>query len=325
MQLYPGVHQIQSDFGGRNLFQYLFVGERTLLLDTGAATTPEKVIFPYMEKLGLDPRRLTLAITMHADLDHQGGNSSLRAASRDILLACHREDRELIEDPEMLYRRRYDHLRATCGMGLPHDGMDLAGRPVSMDILVSGGEILRLGDGWDLHVWHVPGHSDGHLTIYDPRQRSAFTSDTIHGRGCPKADGTMAFGPTYYTVDAYLATIHFLEQMPIEHLYSGHWPNAHGPGVKRFLSESRRFVETVDEVLPDVLDRHPKGATLSEIVADLSERLGDWPAGGNALLQWAVYGHLMRQEQRGKIVRVRDSQPWRWRRAEQAAPRAITA
>jgi glyoxylase-like metal-dependent hydrolase (beta-lactamase superfamily II) len=315
MELYKGVYQIQSDFGGRNLFQYVFVGDRVILLDTGVSTTPEGAIFPQLEKIGVSPRQITMAITMHADLDHQGGNSALRSTSKDILLACHREDQKLIEDPDVLYMLRYDHLRANCGTGMSRDLMALAGAPVKMDVAFSGGERLRVGPDWELHVWHVPGHSDGHLTIYDPRRRAAFTSDTIHGRGCPRADGTMAFGPTYYAVDAYLATIQFLEQMPIDHLYSGHWPNAHGPEVKRFLAESRRFVETVDELLPHILDRHPGGATLGDVIADLASQIGDWPSASNTLFMWAVFGHLTRQEQRGKIARVKDAHPWRWRRA----------
>jgi uncharacterized protein (DUF111 family) len=54
MELYDRVYQIQSLYGGRNLFQYLFVGQNTLLVDTGIASTPEKVIFPYMERLKLN-------------------------------------------------------------------------------------------------------------------------------------------------------------------------------------------------------------------------------------------------------------------------------
>jgi len=41
MELYPGAYQIQSLFGGRNLFQYLFTGENVVLVDTGIAGTPQ--------------------------------------------------------------------------------------------------------------------------------------------------------------------------------------------------------------------------------------------------------------------------------------------
>jgi len=51
MELHHGVYRIQSLFGDRNLFQYLFVGDNVVLVDTGVAATPEKAIFPYMDSL----------------------------------------------------------------------------------------------------------------------------------------------------------------------------------------------------------------------------------------------------------------------------------
>jgi hypothetical protein len=81
----------------------------------------------------------------------------------------------------------------------------------------------------------------------------------------------------------------------------------------------------IDELLPQALDHYPRGATLNDLIAYLSGRSGDWPVEGNTLFMWAVYGHLVRQEQRGTITRVRDSQPWRWKRAEGAEPRVVSA
>ena len=88
MELYPSVYQIQSLFGGRNLFQYLLVGDNTVLVDTGIAETPEKVIFPYLDSLRLPAERLTLAVTTHADLDHQGGNDAIKRTSPATWLSC---------------------------------------------------------------------------------------------------------------------------------------------------------------------------------------------------------------------------------------------
>lgn len=314
MELYPGAHQIASRFGERNLYQYLFVGERVVLLDAGINSTPEKVIFPYLERLGLSPRRLMMAIISHPDLDHQGGNAALREAHGEILLACHRADRELIEDPAALYARRYNHLVAEHGIGLGEAMRPLAGRKTELDALFTGGERLRLAPDWELEIWHVPGHSDGHLAIYDPRQQALFCSDAAHGRGCPTAAGGMAFGPTYYAVNAYLSTLHFLEQMPVQHLYSGHWPDAHGRAVREFLAGSRQFVELADRLLePALAAAGERGATLEELITQLGPRLGKWPEEEHKLLMYALYGHLERLEQRGRARRSGGARPVRWR------------
>lgn len=47
MELHPGVYQAQSLFGGRNLFQYLFIGDNVVPIDTGIAETPLKIIFAW--------------------------------------------------------------------------------------------------------------------------------------------------------------------------------------------------------------------------------------------------------------------------------------
>src|SRR5260370_31877625 len=101
-------------------------------------------------------------------------------------------------------------------------------RSCKIDLKLSANEVLNIAPGWTLRVWHVPGHSEGHLTIYDEKNRAAFTSDAVQASGCPTTTGSMAFSPNYYAVDAYLATIRFLENQPIAQIYSGHWSRVHG-------------------------------------------------------------------------------------------------
>ena len=211
MELYKNVYQIQSLYGGRNLFQYLLVGANVVLVDTGIAETPEKVIFPYMDRLKLQPNRLTFAVTTHADLDHQGGNDAIKQSSPGTFLACGEGDRALVEDPRALFDARYNFMRAEHGVGFENDPPPDAGRKRAMDFSFSGGERIRLGDGWALEVLHVPGHSHGHLALYDPTHRAAFVGDAIHGRGCPKAAGGMGIPVTYYFVDIYLSTLRYFE------------------------------------------------------------------------------------------------------------------
>ena len=45
MEILPGIHRIESDLGARFMCQYLLVGEdRTVLVDTGLAGTPEETL-----------------------------------------------------------------------------------------------------------------------------------------------------------------------------------------------------------------------------------------------------------------------------------------
>ena len=48
MEIFRHVYQIASLVGDRNLFQYLFVGDNVVLLDTGASDTPSETISPFL-------------------------------------------------------------------------------------------------------------------------------------------------------------------------------------------------------------------------------------------------------------------------------------
>lgn len=314
MELYKNVYQIQSLFGGRNLFQYLFFGDNIVLADTGIAETPEKVIFPYLDNLKLKPERLTLAVTTHADLDHQGGNDAIKRASPRTWLACGEADRALVENPRALFDMRYNFLKQEHDLGFDPEPWPEAGKPRKMDVCFTGGEKIRLRDDWELEVLHVPGHSRGHLALYDPKHMAAFVGDAIHGRGCPKATGGLAIPVTYYYVDIYLSTLRYFEGLAIDVLYSGHWPTMRGDEIRDFIAESRQTVERFDRAILTSLEKNPAGLTMKELIDAVSNAVGDWPKDASTLAMFAVKGHMDRLEAQGKVRALQSARPVRWRR-----------
>lgn len=303
-EVLPNVHEIRSIFGDRYVQQYLLIGDTIVLLDAGVASTPESTIFPYLEKIGLSPEKIDITIAMHADADHHGGLPAIKRASRNTLLACHQRDLQLIQEPERLYQDRYNFLAHDHQLGFGREGMVNCPEGRRIDLVLNAGETLQIGAGWQLQVWHVPGHSDGHLAVYDAKHKAAFTSDAVQANGYPSTSGKMAFGPTYYTVDAYLGTIHFLEGQPIEHMFSGHWKSQHGDDVKDFLARSRAFVEAADDLIKAHFQRRSRPATLRQLINAVSPKLGPWPAEAAPFLQFAVYGHVTRLEQSGFLRRT---------------------
>jgi len=311
-EIYPGAHQFGSLFGGRHLFQYLFVGDATVLFDTGIASTPATTIFPALESLGLRPEQVTLAITSHADGDHLGGNSSIKKASRRTLLACGTADQEMVEDPQVLWDRHYNFLKDDFGVGIDAKPAPEAGDAQKIDLTFEGGEHLRIRKDWQLEVLHVPGHSHGHLALYDPDHKSAFISDAVHGRGSPKASGEMALPVTYYYVDAYLSTIALLEHLPIEALYTAHFPVMRGSAIRDFLAESRQVVQTFDRVLLSAMRGAPSGLNLTHLTEAIGAAFSDWPKDTLIFAMFAIKGHMDRLEEMGKARLLRDSRPFKW-------------
>jgi glyoxylase-like metal-dependent hydrolase (beta-lactamase superfamily II) len=311
MELYKGVHQISSLYGDRNLFQYLFVGDRIVLVDSGVAETPEQTIVPFMEQLGVDPSRLTMLITTHPDLDHQGGNSAMRTIAPRALIACGEADRQMVQDPECLYQYRYNYLQKEHGIGFGNAPPE-AGNRCRVDVGLRGGERIIVADGRELEVLHVPGHSSGHLALFDRDHKAAFVSDAVHGRGCPNQDGSMALPVTYFYIDLYLSTLAHLEGFEIAELHTGHWPSMYGNEIADFFSDSRRTVEVLDRRILRALAKARSGLTLNHLVDEAREEFPDWPASTRDAAMFPVNGHLERLECRGQIRAISDDLRKRW-------------
>jgi glyoxylase-like metal-dependent hydrolase (beta-lactamase superfamily II) len=181
-----------------------------------------------------------------------------------------------------------------------------------MDVSLSGGEKVRIRDDWELEVLHVPGHSHGHLALYDRKNRAAYVGDAIHGRGCPKAEGGLAMPVTYHYVDIYLSTLRYFEGLDLDVLYSGHWPIMHREAIRDFIAESRQTVELLDRVIFSSLARNPAGLTLEQLIDAVANAVGDWPTDSWTLAMFPVKGHMDRLEQQGKVQVLHNQHPVRW-------------
>jgi glyoxylase-like metal-dependent hydrolase (beta-lactamase superfamily II) len=311
-EILPSVYRLESLLGGRLLYQYLLVGERPVLVDTGVSDTPHAVILPALARLGIAPERLALVLVTHCDLDHQGGNAAIKAACPRALLSCGRADAPLVADPQALLARRYDAYRERHGIFYSPEGhagiLAQAGAAQPLDLTWVGGETFAVDSGWELEIMHVPGHSRGHLAIYDRRNRALYTGDAVHGALYPgAADGLPKLPPTYLDVADYLATIDALGRVDAELLAGDHWPVKRGPEVRAFLEESRRFVEQADVAILEELGGGPR--TLRELIARCGPRLGGWPDAVNIELVFAFNGHVERLEALGLVARVGGAAP----------------
>ena len=319
MEVAPGIHRIDAPLGARVVSLYLFAGqERSLLLDVGVDGTAQKELKNYLDRAGLDAQRIRWAVVSHADVDHFGGIASLRELVPQAVCVAHRLDAPLIAD-----YARYEAFRARGFLepwGLDESPDVLAWtravtreRPVEMTVM--GGERVDLGDGWELELLHLPGHSYGHLAVFDPRSRTLAISDAVLGDAVRNFDNSPAFPPTYRYVDSYLASISRCEALRPELLLTGHYPTMTSAAASEFFGLSRAFVEKVDEVILDeIADAGEGGLTLQELLPRANPRLGDWPAQGTEVaLAFPVVGHLERLLAHGRITAWAASDGYRTR------------
>jgi glyoxylase-like metal-dependent hydrolase (beta-lactamase superfamily II) len=304
MEVADGIHRIETPLGERVNCVYLFAGTRSaLLFDTAIGPAVASHVAPYLAGVGVEPGRVRYVVNSHCDWDHHGGNGAVRDLLPAAVLCCHELDRPQIEDADLLFASRYDELAAD-GITEPAQTRPFVAantRQVPMDVGLSGGERFCLGSGWEVELLHTPGHSRGHVTVYDPRSRTAVVGDAVLGSAVLLADGSPAFPPTYRHVDTYLATTQRLQGMGLEHLLTAHYPVYTGPGAAEFLGETRAFADRVEAALRAELAAGP--ATMSALSERLGPRLGRWPREADQFLSQPLLGHLERLEQFGLVRR----------------------
>ena len=280
MEVAPGIHRIESPLGARFMAQYVLAGEaRTLLVDTGMPDTPAGVLRPYLDSVGLGLEALDDVLVTHADNDHVGGNRALRDLHPGARFACHELDRRWVEWNDALVAENYlwhepygfdepdeagrEALRASCGGDAP------------IDTGLRGGETIRLGDGWRVEVLHLPGHTFGHLGIWDPRSRAAIVIDAVLERGIYTSDGSaLLIPPRIYDLDAYRATIRRVRALEPDLLLTAHYPVMDGAAARAFLDRSLDFTYEVEAAAREEL---AAGTTaLWPLTQRLDERLGPY-------------------------------------------------
>ena len=306
MEVAEGIHRIETPLGERVNCVFLFAGTRAaLLFDTAITRAVTAHVVPYLRRTGVDPARIRYVINSHCDWDHHGGNGAVRDLVPAAALCCHELDRPLIEDADLLFASRYDELAADGITEPAQTRLFVAAntRQVPMDLGLSGGERFCLGSGWSVDLLHTPGHSRGHVSIYDPRSRSAVVGDAVLGSAVPLADGRPAFPPTYRYLDTYLATIQRLQGIAPDRLLTAHYPVFTGPEVAEFLGETRVFTDRVEGALRRELAVGPP--TMLALTERLGPLLGQWPADANQFLSQPLLGHLERLERYRPISRSR--------------------
>lgn len=310
MEIAPGVHRIQCNFdGSRMAFVHLFVGEEAaLLVDTCCAHNPQQEILPYMNQIGLDTAKLKYIVISHSDLDHQGGCRPMREAAPHAVLMCHNLDQPWIDSTEALIRGRYMQFDADHGYETSDEtiaGMHAITFSHPVDMTLEGGERFRLSADWTIEVMHTPGHTWGHLSVFDPRSKTMAAGEAALWNAILGVDWSPALPPTYCYVDTYLATIDRLMSMDIEIYSSAHWPIQRGLEISEFLRESRNYCLNIERQL---LALAQQGAfTLKQAIEALAESAGSWPDANDSLLTYPFAGNLNRLVQRKQLISGRNS------------------
>jgi glyoxylase-like metal-dependent hydrolase (beta-lactamase superfamily II) len=285
VEVAPGIHRIESTLGPRPFSQYLLRAERTLLVDTGVKETPADVILPFLERERIQPSEIDLVLVSHADVDHFGGNSAIRVAAPRALVCAHAADAPWIASSERILRERYGWYEGY-GVGYPPEVFtwlaDAMGPDSPVDVELQGGERIRLGPELTVEVLHLPGHSAGHLGLWDPASRTAIVQDAVMAKGLLDTDGNVIHPPPVPDIAGYERSATVLKELRPARLLTAHYEVIEGAEVDRFLEDTLEFVRRARAAVTSALADEPR-ITLRDLLARGDAELGPFSSMPNEL------------------------------------------
>jgi len=285
VEVAPGIHRIESVLGPRPFSQYLLHEERTMLVDTGVAGTPGEVILPYLGSVGLDHTDLDFVLNTHADVDHFGGNAAIRKRAPGAVFCAHAADTPWIESRGRILRERYGWYAAEGVDYAPEvkDWLgDAVGPDVAVDLRLVGGESFRLGPDLAVEVLHLPGHSPGHVGLWEPASETAIITDAALGGGLLDMEGNVISPPPYFDVAAYEGSVRLLRGFSPRRLLTAHYALMEGEEAARFLEESALFVERARAAVSGALAEHGE-LSLRGLLEETNPELGPFTVMENEL------------------------------------------
>lgn len=309
------IQRIRIPLGERFADLWLFVGpERALLFDTGVAHTMRDAVAPHLARNSIPPEKVEYVVVSHLDVDHSGDGGGVHATLPQARIVAHQGDAAAIQDWDTFLVERGREFAQNWGLDESPEAVEWmrgAFQPGPVDEILSQEREIDLGEERVLELWHLPGHSHGHLSVYDRTHDTLAISDAILGSFVPLADGSPSFPPTYRHVDDYLATISRVKNAAPHLLLTAHYGDYSGDEVQEFLHESAEFVHQMDQAVTSALSSDPH--TLRDIVSKVNPEVATWPLEGTeTALAFPVAGHLERARNAGVARAEKLDGVWHW-------------
>ena len=278
MQITDRIHAIRLPFTipvrpgltlERFVYAYLIAGKRLCLIDCGVAASAPAIL-DAVRSLGRTPGDVAMAVITHAHPDHIGGAAAIREAT-GCIVAAHVDDAPWIQDVERQNAER------------PVPGFHaLVGGAVKIDRLLWDGESIDVPGVPALRVIHTPGHSRGHIALFDEAEGALFSGDSI-----PVPGGL----PIYDDVLASIQSLKTLAEVTGLRVLLSSWdePRVNAAAYAR-IDEGFAYIQRVHDLVREETQAQP-AATAMETAVRVVKRLGLPEAAVNPLVARTIEAH----------------------------------
>ena len=302
----------------REINAYLITGERNLLIDTGFNRPEcEEALRSAFDQLGITETDLFIT---HLHSDHCGLIGKF--AREGSVIYAGETDGELINfETGNLYWRMLDALFVKYGFPKADFGYNTdihPGRKYCQDkrvdfTYVREGDVLHYG-GYDLQAVLTPGHTPGHMCLYDAGKKLLFCGDHILGTITPNITIELSMENP---LQDYLDSLKKVEKLEVETLLTAHGtpvPNMYDRIHELYRHHEARLAEVVK-----ILGREWK--TAYTVARDMTWEIDcknweefpapqKWFATGEAIshLQYLYFSGQADREERGGVYHYRNKE-----------------
>ena len=201
--------------------------ERNLIIDT-AMNRPEckDVLFPGLKQLGIDLEKTDLFIT-HLHADHFGLSGDV-ATDKSKCYFGSEEKKYITGKPDwefmlnMFVENGFPNSIVRDSMAR-HPGMLYSPSRLVELTPVADGDVIRVGN-YELRCIYTPGHTPGHICLYDEKNKIFFSGDHILFDITPNITNWMTREDS---LRDYLASLDKVSTLPVELVLPGHRTSYH--------------------------------------------------------------------------------------------------
>lgn len=200
----------------------LLAGPRPVLVDSGFVAHADETAARAHAHAGW----ITLVVNTHWHSDHVGGNAVLQAGGAGVAAS--------VPDAQSIARRD----RGCCQA----EYLDQPVSPHAVDVPLHDGQILPFGHA-DWQVMGTPGHTPGHLSLWQPEERLLIVGDALSDYDVGWVNLALD-GPD--AAATALASLRRLANLRARVIMPGHGPIPADPGAA-FVAALRRAQRLVED------------------------------------------------------------------------------
>jgi len=258
-RVHPIVEQISTYFDSVAVELYLIKGERKIIIDTGTRQSPQRDILPRLKAFGLTLCDISIILNTHGHFDHTAGNRAVKEAS-GAQIYIHENDAPFLFDHSNCFGRYMAPVVKAIESSVHREEqafLEMMGEAVVPDTKFSDGNIIDCGNGIELKVVHLPGHTLGSVGFFWEKEGIFFSGDSVVGL---HIEGGKL--PVIFDLTAYVESLKRLQEIPICFLLCGHHyrgfrlpaaPVRQGGDIIQYLKDSQEYAQRLDEAITKVI------------------------------------------------------------------------